>query len=656
MTKPKLIAIFALCLAAAAAHAQKDDATSLFSHGRLFEMEGDWYSAIEAYLQSVDKNPAYADPMLALSRSYYELGEYDQALAWATKAAKYRRGSAELNNLDAFIRIAMGDHSGAQKSLAATLAAEPNNLDARFALALLDLAKGKSIEAAKRYEDALRLSPLNARALLSLSMVYADSGNDAAARAAMEQALRAHGSDAQVQYFAGLLSSRSASWEEAEGYCRTALSLRPGYPEARLLLGTVLLQDSQAGEASKLMEESVASGTRDVPTWFLLGSARESLGDYPKALSAYKSAVTQAPDDEVSRLGLENLLLTRFKPEDPLRETWANYHFKRASDLEDRNFRDQAAFEYRRGLKLYPYSFSGRFGYAKLLKTQGLLGAYYGELSFLKENGQADQQVNDSLEIYQSLLSDSLSAQWGIDQFALKKRNTTIAFFRYPGQIQLRHADAEGVILDYVKDIMTHSGRIAVKDVPPRAGSFKDAFRAAREAGADYFVVIKARENERDVSIDALVYSGRTGGPSGAFNAYRSGNDRLKNSALRISDLISKNVPLRSFLIDRKQHSSLVALGRNDGIAKDDKLLIIKKGKVRLKSEGFGLDYDAADVLGDFTVEQVDEEISQGSMAKSSFFDMINSGDEVVRKTDEKKPEAKEPSFPALYDLIRRIR
>jgi hypothetical protein len=35
---------------------------------------------------------------------------------------------------------------------------------------------------------------------------------------------------------------------------------------------------------------------------------------------------------------------------------------------------------------------------------------------------------------------------------------------------------------------------------------------------------------------------------------------------------------------------------------------------------------------------------------------MINSGDEVVRKVDDKKPESKEAIFPALYDLVRRIR
>lgn len=657
-----MAAALALALSAAAAFPQSagssargEDATALFQRGRLFELEGDWYSAIESYLQSLERNPAYADPMLALSRSYYELGEYDEALSWSSKAAKYRRGSVELHNLDAFIRIATGDHAGARASLDASLAKEPNNLDARFAQALLDLAKGKSIEAERNLRDALRLSPLNARALLSLALVYAETGNQAAAEAAIEQALRAHGSDPQVQYYAGLLASRAGSWEEAGAYCRTALSLRPGYPEAKLLLGTVLLRDSKAAESARLMEESVASGTRDVPTWFLLGSARESLGDYQKALAAYKSAVTLAPDDEISRLALEGLLLDRFKPEDSVREAWANYHFKRASELESRNFRDQAAFEYRRGLKVYPYSFAGRYAYAQLLKKQGLLGAYYAELSFMKENGQANEQVLDSLEIYASLLSDSLSEEWGIDQFALKKRNTGIAFFRYPGRVQLRHADSEAVISEYLEDVMVHSGRIAVKaggEVP----SFKEAFRKAREAGVDYFIVLSARESERDVSIDAQVYSGRTGSPAGTFNAYRSGNDRLKNCALRIRDLLEKNIPIRSYLIERKQHSALAALGRNDGIAPGDKLLIVKKGAVRLKSEGFGLEYRSQDLLGTLSVERVDEEILQGTMAKSSFFDMINAGDEVIRQTEDKKPESPEPVYPALYDLVRRVR
>jgi tetratricopeptide (TPR) repeat protein len=419
----------------------------------------------------------------------------------------------------------------------------------------------------------------------------------------------------------------------------------------------VLLQSGTAKETQALMEEAVSGGVRDVPTWFLLGASREALGDYEKALSAYKSAVGLAPDDELSRLALERLLIQRYKPEDTLRETWAAYHFKRAAELEERNFRDQAAFEYRRGLRLYPYSFKGRLGYAELLKAQDKPASYYAELTFLKNNGQADQKVSDSLEIYQSILKDSLAADWGIDQFALKKRDTSVAFFRYPGKVQLRHADAEGVILDYLKDMLVHSGRVAVSDVPDKAASFKDAFRAAREAGADYFVILGSSERERDVSIVAQVYSGRTGSPAGRLSAYRSGNDRLKNSALRIIDLLEKSIPTRSYLIERRQGAGLIALGKNDGVKAGDAFLIVKKGTVSLRNEGFGAEYRSQDVLGVFTVDKVDEEISQGAMAKSAFFDMINQGDEVVPKAEEKKAEAgQDAALPALYDIVKAIR
>ncbi len=649
-------AVFCLFLLASAS-AQKTDALSLYGRGKVYEQENDWYSAIELYLQALEKNPAYADPMLALARSYYELGEYRESLTWAGKAAKYRRGSTELFNLQAFTQIALGDHSAALKSLAASLDKEPNNLDARFAMALLDLAQGKSLDAVKRYQEALRLAPLNARALLSLAMVYAESGNEAASRAAMEQALRAHGAEAQVHYYAALMSSKAASWEEAEEYCRTALEIRSNYPEARLLLGTVLLLSGAPAQASELAETSVAAGDRNLPTWFLLGASREALGEQERALSAYKAALLLSPEDEISRLALERLLIKAYKPEDRIRESWADYHFKRAAELEARNFRDQAAFEYRRGLRLYPYSFKGRLSYAQLLKAQDKLAAYYEELSLIKANGQADQRVEDSLEIYRSLLRDSLSSAWGVDQFAINKRLISLAFFRYPGNIQLRHADSDGVILDYLKDILVHSSRISVADSPQMAQGFKEAFRAAREAKVDYFVIVSSQENERDVSIQAQVFSGKTGSPAGKLSAYRSGNDKLKNSALRICDLLEKSIPFKSFLIERKQNEALIALGKNDGLKVGDEFLVLKKGGVRLSSEGFSAEYADSDVLGSVRIGKLDEEVSQGSLAKASFFDMINPGDEVLPKKTEKKPEAqKEPVFPSLYDLVRKIR
>jgi tetratricopeptide (TPR) repeat protein len=635
----------------------KGAAVDSYRNGQLYEAEEDWYGAVEAYLSALDKNPNYADPMIGLARSYYELGEYREALVWTAKARKFRGDSIELATLDAFIRVATADHAAAEKGFYAILARQPNNVDARFGLALLDLAKGKSLTAVNRYEDALRLSPLNARALLSLALVYAGSGRESASRAAIEQALRAHPEDPQVQYFAAFLAARSADWVGAQNYCRSALQLRPAYAPARHLLATALYRAGQLDQAAKTLEATIAGGYRDLPTWYLLACCRRDMGDAAKALSAFKTALSLRPDDEMTRLALEEVLLSSYKPEDKTRETYANYHFSRAQEYEERNYRDQALIEYRRGLRVYPYSAKGRSAYAALLKKQGSYAHYLSELELLQADGLASDREKDNIEIYGSMLSESVSNAWKVDQFGLQKRSVRIAFFQYPSSLQLTHADSEANIVAYLKGVFLGSSRVSVLSLPSEAKSFAEAFRAARQNGADYFFLVKSAESDRDVSIEVSAYCANTGSKAGSFSAFRTGNDRLKNTSNRIYSLISQALPSRGTLIKRRQNEGLISLGGMDGLKSGDKFLIIKKGELSFAGEGFGLEYVDENVVGKLTVTKTDEEVSAVDLSVNGYFDMINSGDEIVPADPKKSTQlGAEPSFPGLYNDVRLVK
>lgn len=645
MTAARLLALVVLCalcgaVGATAQGAQppagdaranvSGDPRSLVADAERLRFSEDWYPAIDDYLAALALNPSYGEAYSGLAECYYELGEYDQALSYVAKAAPLRRGDTGLADLEGFVRIGLGDLAGARKSFNAVAAVLPNDLDARFGLSLLDLSAGKKTEARTRLEASLRISPQNARALLSLALIASDQGRTGDARALIESALRYHGSEPKTQYVAATIAAASGDFAKAAFYARNALDLKPAYSEARLLLGSLMYRSGSYDQAIALMREAVARDRKDGLAWYTLGLAQEGAGKRSDAIYSLKTAASLRPDDEIARIALEAAVGGLESEEDPSRAPYADWHIVRGRDFEDQSSYDQAIFEYRRALRIYPYSKQARLLYAGMLKARGFPGKYLSELQFLKDNGAADQSVLDSIETYDSLLVDALGRNWGVDEEALPKRPYKIALMYIAGPDSAIHASGQDLALGYLKDILASSSRVAVLSVPDKATSFADAFRTAREAEADYFAIVSFKETERDVEMDIELRVARTGSPATSFKAYRTGNDRVKNSVSRSADLLVSALSPLGALVKRSQDRVLVDLGKSDGVAQGTKLTVVKKGTVEPKPEGLGITYPQSAVLGEVSLTSIGEEVSEGTLKRAGFFDTVNIGDQVV--------------------------
>jgi tetratricopeptide (TPR) repeat protein len=627
----RLSAILGLVCALGAhpAWTQSGDARSILASAEQLRFSEDWYPAIDQYLAAVAKNPSYGPAYSGLAECYYELGEYDQALSYVRKAAPFLKGDAGLANLEGFVRLALGDLEGARKAFGSVAAALPNDLDARFGLSLLDLSSGKKTSARDRLEESLRISPQNARALLSLALIASDQGLKDEAQVLVEKALRYHGSEPRTQYVAASLAAAAGKPDKAAFYARNALDLKPGYADARLLLGGLMYSAKSYDQAIALMREAVARDRGNGMAWYTLGLAQGSAGKKSDAIYSLKTACGLRPDDETARIALEFAVCDSTNSEDPSREAYADWHVARGKEFEDRSSYDQAIFEYRRALRIYPYSKKARLLYAGILKARGFPGKYLAELQFLKADGLADQSILDSIETYDSLLADATGRNWGIDEETLPKRPYKIALMYVDSPGASIHVAGQELVLRYLEDILASSSRASVIAIPAKVNSFAEAFKAAREAEADYFALVSMRETERDVEMDADLRVARTGSEAAAFKAFRTGNDRLKNSASHAAVLLVSALPPLGTLVKRSQESVLVDLGKADGLVQGAKLVVVKKGSVQVKPEGLGVTYPQAAVLAEATVTAVGEEASSGTLKSALFFDTVNIGDQV---------------------------
>jgi tetratricopeptide (TPR) repeat protein len=635
------------------------DARALLAQAERLRFAEDWYPAIDGYLAAAAKNPSYGEAYAGLAECYYELGEYDQALSYLRRAAPFRRGDAALADLEGFVRIGLGDLKGARAAFDSVAARLPNDLDARFGLSLLDLAAGKKTEARSRLEESLRLSPQNGRALLSLALIAQDQGRSREAQALVERALRYHGSEPRTQYVAASLAASAGDFQDAAFHARSALDLKPGYGEARLLLGGLMYRSGSYDQAIALMREAVARNRKDALAWYTLGMAQVGAGKRSEAVYSLKTAAGLAPDDEIARLALEYAVADSTPAEEPSRAAYADWHVARGREFEDRSSYDQAIFEYRRALRVYPYSKPARLAYAGMLKARDYPGKYLSELRFLAEGGlldakgpdgkptPADQAVLDAIETYDSLLADAVGRAWGVDEETLPKRPYRIALSYLGDPGSSVHAAGQELALRYLKDILASSSRLEVIKAPQRAASLAEAFKAAREAEADYFALVAMHETERDVEIRVELRVARTGSLAASYASYRSGNDRLKNCAARAVDLIASSLPPQGSLVRRSQDKVLVDLGKTDGIKVGDRLVVLRRGSATPNPEGLGLSYPQSAALGEIAVESVGEEASSGSLKRSGFFDAVNIGDQVCMAPPPAAPAAPAGKAPA---------
>ena len=156
------------------AYSQNVAAPTYFDRGLEAQNAEKWYLASQHFLEAINENPAYYDAYLHLAQCSYQLGEFELCLDQLVLAEKYAKDSSDVNNLRGMTYIALGEFSEARGIFERVLKKAPNNVDAHFGLAELDLFDGRITGAEKQYSEILKRQTLNRKALLSLALVSAE--------------------------------------------------------------------------------------------------------------------------------------------------------------------------------------------------------------------------------------------------------------------------------------------------------------------------------------------------------------------------------------------------------------------------------------------------------------------------------------------------
>jgi putative PEP-CTERM system TPR-repeat lipoprotein len=293
--------------------------------------------------------PAVAGQIFA-GRAIAELGleRRDRAADAAQQAVRLAPQLAEPHLAAARVAQAANDRAAAEAAVDRALAIDANNVEGLLRKATAQFERGEFQPSVDTFGRLLAVMPGNVVARTRRAEAHLRLGNDAAARADVDGALRAASNYAPALYLRALLLVRANDWRGADQALtqmgpslpnfadgllmlatvkqqlnQTAQALdaaqrhvarRPDDPRGARLLAGMHLAANQPNEAAGVLERVVSRGTPDVETLELLARAHAAAGRARDAAGALDRAVTLAPDNLVL---LARLAIARLASGDP---------------------------------------------------------------------------------------------------------------------------------------------------------------------------------------------------------------------------------------------------------------------------------------------------------------------------------------------------
>ncbi len=610
----------------------KKSVKQIFDEAVEYQQDDNWYAAAQNYLEVVNINPAFSEAWFNLANCSYKLEEFDLALNYLQNAEKYEKNNPKVQNLKGLILLALGEKQSAFEVFNQVLQKYPNDIDAHFGIAEIELYNGKFTGAELEYIEALKRQPMNRKALLSLALVCAETERFTQAEKYLRQALQYYSGEPEVHYLASIINIMKGDLKNAEMQIRIAIEIKSDFEKAYELLSQILYMQERYNDVIDISDYLIGRNRNNSNAWYVKGIAQNKLGLKEESVNTWITGLSLNPQDEIMRFVTELEIRDYLPLDDYRREKLASFHLENARQYESRYDNSGSVYEYQRTLLLDPINAKARFSYANMLELNGMYELYLEQLKFIQENTpqKITKSIADKIEAYQSLLNNTLSQKWKVDSFYLDKARWNIAIFYTDDTNSFAHADSNRIAALAASDVFSGVAITSVKSQVTPISSYSEAFRNARNNGYDYFVILSLSESDEDITLKTKMYSGRTGTEVFNENFYSTGNNKFSTVLRRFRNSVLEKLTVKGKILDRNGKLLLVDLGKSENVVKDSEFKILKKGSVKTADSGVGLIYKDSDVLGSLVITNAGEEISEAELTKHGFYDRVNINDEIV--------------------------
>ena len=236
----------------------------------------DWRTELRLYQKTVLQSPDSATVQSGLGIAYYEVGQYDLAIAPFERMLALQPTSSAPHLYLAVTLSALGDSQGATAHLRRAEELRKGD-DSLWPLYAQTYANLKQWDRAIKYDrKEIEIEPQN-------PVLYT----------ALGEALQANGQT-----------------EESIAAFRQAIQLDPGFLDASINLAITLAEEGNTDEAIRLLTAALRTnpdGQRADAAWFNLANVYAHKAQWSAAAGAYEHALELNPDLEVARQRLESV-------------------------------------------------------------------------------------------------------------------------------------------------------------------------------------------------------------------------------------------------------------------------------------------------------------------------------------------------------------
>ena len=637
----------AFCLQPAFSQKSRNNPLELYNQGLALEARENWFDAAQEFFQVVTLNPSYTDAWFHLADCNYRMGEFELALNYLLKAEELEKNNGAIENLKGMIFLALGRNEEAREIFNKILKTYPNDVNAHFGLAELELYDGKFSGAEQQYTEALRRQPSNRKALLSMALICAETERFSQAEKFLNQAMQLYSGEGEVHYLASLIQFMQGHISQAEKHVRICLELNKDFELGYQLLSAILYSEGRYADVIDISDFLISRNRNNGKAWYLKGIAQNKMGKPEDAVETWDAGLSVSPQDEMMRFHLELTARELLPLEDGRRKEWADYHLVNASQYESRFDKAGAVYEYQRALLLDPQNVKARLSYADVMEMNGMHELYLEQLAFVEENHPEaiNQKLKDTIEGYKSLLGTTLAKKWNVEPFYLDKIRWNIAVFYVDSNTSFNHADSSRLTALAASDVFSGVAITSVKTQVTPVSGYSEAYKKARSSGFDYFILVSSSESEEDITLKAAMYTGRTGTPVLEGSWFATGNNRFSTVLRRFRNKVLEKLVVRGKILVRNGKLLLVDLGKSENVGKDFEFKIIKKGGLKISDTDGGLSYRDSDLAGSLVITNSGEEVSEAELVQHGFYDRVNVDDEIilVRLPEKDKSEGTEP-------------
>jgi len=188
-----------------------------------------------------------------------------------------------------------GKHTEARRALRNELKIRPDNLEARYDLAVLLEEIGHRKDAIALYEENMRRG-WHLPTVVNLSAVYRQQGETDRAVQLLEKAGRKFRHEAVPWYLLAEISLQAGEKKKAEKQFAAALRADPLNAFAHIRYAAFLAGQKQMRAAIKHARRSTGLRPECADCWRILGDILRDSGDHTGALQAYQKSAAIKPD------------------------------------------------------------------------------------------------------------------------------------------------------------------------------------------------------------------------------------------------------------------------------------------------------------------------------------------------------------------------